>query len=315
MTLVPQEQNRTGPKDHITVCICTYKRPTFLNNLLDKLIYQETGDLFHYSIVIVDNDMEKSSEETVSSFHEKNPLQIDWYFEPERNISLARNKSIKKAPGNYVALIDDDEFPSRSWLLNLYKTLKRYDADGVLGPVKPYFEYDPPEWIVKGKFCERPTYQTGTILQKDFRTGNVLLDIHIFDDEENYFDPKYGRSGGEDIDFFERIIKKGHVIIWCDEAPVYEYVPVERYKRLFYVKRYMRIGGIRGKEARESRDLKGKTGLFLKFIAVFFVCFSILPVSLLFGHQFFMKFLIKSAHHFAWIASFLGYVFIRHKED
>ncbi len=313
--MIPKEQKQIRSIDHITVCICTYKRPSFLNNLLDRLIRLETETLFQYSIVIVDNDGEKSSEETVSSFHEKTSVRIDWYFEPERNISLARNKSIKNASGNYVALIDDDEFPEPSWLLNMYKTLKQYDADGVLGPVKPYFENNPPEWIVKGKFCERPTYETGTILKKDFRTGNVLLDIRIFNDEENYFDPKYGRSGGEDIDFFERIIKKGHAIIWCDEAPVFEYVPVERFERLFYIKRYMRIGGIRGKEAKESRDFMRKTVLFLKFTAAFFVCFSFLPISLLFGHQFFMKYLIKSAHHFAWIASFLGYVWIRNKDD
>ena len=43
-------------KVHITVCICTYKRPIMLDNLLSRLSIQRTEDSFSYDIVIVDND-------------------------------------------------------------------------------------------------------------------------------------------------------------------------------------------------------------------------------------------------------------------
>ena len=37
---------------HISVCICTYKRPIPLKRLLDSLKQQETGGLFTYSVVV-----------------------------------------------------------------------------------------------------------------------------------------------------------------------------------------------------------------------------------------------------------------------
>src|SRR3989304_3513647 len=42
-------------KKHISVCICTYKRPKWLDHLLKKLQEQETSELFTYSIILIDN--------------------------------------------------------------------------------------------------------------------------------------------------------------------------------------------------------------------------------------------------------------------
>lgn len=76
-----------------------------------------------------------------------------------------------------IAFIDDDEFPVNSWISNLYKTLNECQADGVLGPVKPYFEKEPLKWVVKGKLCDRESFKIDTILKNSryTRTGNVLL--------------------------------------------------------------------------------------------------------------------------------------------
>ena len=56
-----------SPKHHICVCICTYKRPTYLIRLLNELEKQETEGLFDYSIVIVDNDRSESAKQAVES--------------------------------------------------------------------------------------------------------------------------------------------------------------------------------------------------------------------------------------------------------
>jgi len=42
----------------------------------------------------------------------------------------------------------------------------------------------------------------------DCRTGNVLLSKKIFHNKENYFDPKFGKTGGEDVNFYKRMIEK-----------------------------------------------------------------------------------------------------------
>ena len=43
-------------------------------------------------------------------------LAIMW--NRKQNIALARNKAIENAKGDFIAFIDDDEFPLDQWLLN-----------------------------------------------------------------------------------------------------------------------------------------------------------------------------------------------------
>ena len=92
-------------------------------------------------------------------------------MEPKQNIALARNKAVENAKGDFVAFIDDDEFPTDRWLLTLYKACDEYRVDGVLGPVMPHFDQEPPQWLIKGKFYERQTYPTGFVI--DWRKGRL----------------------------------------------------------------------------------------------------------------------------------------------
>src|SRR5512139_108565 len=133
-------------KKQISVCICTFKRTELLSRLLMKLERQLTEDLFDYSVVVVDNDRSESARQTVNNCALKSKLSISYYVEPEQNIALARNMAVKNANGEFIGFIDDDEFPDEQWLLNLYKSISLYNSDGVLGPVLPNFNKEPPEW-------------------------------------------------------------------------------------------------------------------------------------------------------------------------
>ena len=157
---------------HISVCVCTYKRPELLKRLLEDLRCQDTGGLFTYSIVVVDNDHSRSAEAVVGDFAVSSDIPIKYCIEPRQNIALARNKAIDNVDGDLVAFIDDDEFPIKSWLLTLFEALNKYGVDGILGPVKPYFEDQPPQWVVKGKFYDRPSYPTGFVI--DWRRNTTI---------------------------------------------------------------------------------------------------------------------------------------------
>ncbi len=125
--------------DHISVCVCTCQRQKLLAELLIKLQHQVTNGLFSYSITVVDNDQAQSAKGLVESFKQRSLITINYYTEPEKNIALARNKAVETMEGNFIAFIDDDEFPVKEWLLNLYKTCAQLNADGILGPVKHFF--------------------------------------------------------------------------------------------------------------------------------------------------------------------------------
>jgi len=298
---LPNESLISHRIDYISVCICTYKRPRPLERLLVKLQDQETKGLFRYSIVVVDNDHMQSAKGIVKSFGEKSSIAIDYYCEPEQNISLARNKAVQNAKGNFVAFIDDDELPVNNWLLNLYKAYHEFNADGILGPVMPYYEIEPPQWIIKGKFYERPSHKTGAVLHwTNTRTGNVLLRKNIFSEKENMFRLEFGR-GGEDRDFFRRMIERGFHFVWCAEAPVYETVAPERFKRSFMVRRAL----VRGQNPH--------FGLFdiLKSLIAVPLYTLALPLLLFLSHHIFMKYLIKDFDHIGRILAFWGIDVVR----
>ncbi len=290
---------RTCEPKHISVCICTYKRPHLLKRLLSELRVQDTGGLFTYSIVIADNDELQSGEAVILDFAAESHIEIRYCVEPRQNIALARNKAVENAHGDFLAFIDDDEFPGKRWLLTLFKACNDYDADGVLGPVRPLFDKDPPKWVVKGKFYERPTYRTGLVIDwRKGRTGNVLLRRRIFAPGGQAFRPSF--LTGEDQDFFRRMIEKGHSFIWCNEAVAYEVVPPIRWKRTFLLRRALLRGAVS-----VVHPAFGPRQIAKSVIAVP-VYAAALPFALVLGHHRFMTLLVKLTDHLGKLLSLLG---------
>jgi succinoglycan biosynthesis protein ExoM len=287
--------------DHISVCVSTFRRNELLERLLKKLALQETQSLFTFSVVVVDNDAAGPAGETVMRLGAELGLDVVYGVEPERSIPAARNRAISLARGNYIATIDDDEYPTRQWLLHLYKTINSCKSDGALGPVLPYFEKKPPKWVLKGQFFDRPLHFTGYILNwKNTRTGNSLLKKELFEESDLPFDPAFA-SGGEDRDFFRRKIEEGHVFVWCNEAPVFEFVPATRWKRAVLVKR----GLLRGKMALNDKE-RSRLSSILKSAAAITLYAGCLPLAFIIGHHVFMKYLIKAVDHLGKIAAFFG---------
>ena len=294
-------------KHHICVCISTYKRTELLGRLLSALEEQETEALFDYSIVIVDNDRTESARQTTESCAHKSKISIGYFVEPEQNIALARNKAIENAKGDFIALIDDDEIPTQQWLLNLYNAMNRFESDGILGPVQPFFEKKPPRWVLKGHFFDRPAHPTGHILGwKNTRSGNALLRRELFQEERKWFDPAFG-SGGEDRDFFKKKITAGNVFVWCNEAPVYENVPPQRWKRTVLLKRAL----LRGKMSLNTSEPRSIS--ILKSITAIVMYTASLPLCLGLGHHVFMKYLIKNFDHLGKVLAFLGIDWVKEK--
>ncbi|MGH9431789.1 MAG: glycosyltransferase [Terriglobia bacterium] len=289
----------TGEVKHICVCICTYKRPYLLTRLLGGLGAQDTHGRFSYSIVVVDNDHLRSAEPVVSAFAVSSPVPIRYWMEPQQNVALARNKAIENANGDFIALIDDDEFPTKRWLLTLFEACNKYYADGALGPVRPYYGEGVPKWIVKGKFYDRPTYPTGLAIDRTKgRTGNVLLKRRVFTPGEQPFRPEF--RSGEDQEFFGRKIEEGYVFIWCHEAVAFEVVPPARWKRTFMLKRALLRGSVTPLHPTfGAREV-------VKSVVAIPVYTLALPFLLALGQHRFMNVLIKLCDHLGRLLACVG---------
>lgn len=292
---------------HISVCICTFKRPQLLTVLLDRLQTQRTDALFTFSIVVSDNDAARSAEQAVADFR-SSKFDITYCCEPEQNIALARNRAVENAKGDFIAFIDDDEFPAEDWLWNLFKTYHNYSVHGVLGPVKPYFEIEPPRWVKDGRFFDRPTYSTGyQVGWAQARTGNVMFSRSILNPNEPAFRPHFD-TAGEDVDFFRRMMNQGRRFIWCNDAVAYELVSTSRCTRKYLLKRAL----LRGSNFSKHPSHKFSNAV-RSLVAV--PCYTVaLPVLAIFGQHVALKYLIKLLDHFSRLLSFIGWSVITQRQ-
>ena len=309
-----------GAVDHIGVCVPTFKRPELLSELLLALGRQKVSSQFDYSVHVIDNDPAMSAQSVVVEFAGTAPFPVTYDVEPVQNIALARNRAVQRAFGNFIAFIDDDEHPTDDWLGELYEACRRYDADGVLGPVKPLFGPDAPPWLERSRLCERPSHQSGTVLvHLQTRTGNVLFKRSILNGVEVPFLPEKGRTGGEDIEFFRSMIARGSVFVWCQEAPVYERVPANRYTRRFYLDKSLRMGGLTGEMLRDAEARKvfnsGPWPAALRSACALFVHIPSAAGGLLWGHHVAVRHLVKCVYHFGRICGCLGIVPVRFRRD
>lgn len=268
--------------------------------MLTRLIDQKTNQAFTYNVVVVDNDSSRSAESTASEFANSGSLSVLYCAEPEPNIARARNLAVRSSSGDYIAFIDDDEFPESDWLQNLLAARTRFDASGVLAPVRPYFETEPPKWLRNGKFFDRPEHETGFVLDwSECRTGNVLFSKSILEGDNAPFDVKFN-TAGEDVDFFRRMVQKGGVFVWCQEAAVHEVVPASRCNRRYLLKRALLRGSNFSKHPTHRISNAARS-----LVAV--PCYTVaLPVFALFGEHVFLKYLIKLLDHASRLLSYIG---------
>jgi succinoglycan biosynthesis protein ExoM len=275
----------------ISICVCTYRRPEQLEQLLKMLDQQATKGLFRFSIVIVDNDSRQSARSTVELWVERARVPVTYGVEPRQNIAIARNASVAMATGDLVAFIDDDEEPSGDWLCTLYQTLLAHHADGVLGPVFPKFEESAPAWAVKGQVFRRPGFKTGTAIHWSITgTGNVLLRREVLQGLDGPFNPQLG-AGGEDTDLFRRAMERGQVFVWSAEAVCHERVPPERTRVSFQLRRALLRGKIAVRGHRASWQGIVKSAIALPLYA------ATLPVCLIMGSHVFVTYLVRSFDH------------------
>ncbi len=287
-------------KISVSVCICTYHRPRLLKNLLIHLMNQVDASQYYMDVIVVDNDKDKSAKIIVEEIKDMLPFNIHYYCEPVQNISLARNRAVLSATGDLIAFIDDDEYPAPDWLKNFIIFFKKNPCDGVLGPVRPVFEIHPPKWIIKSKLFDRPERPSGAIMQsEDMRTGNSLIKRKLFLEDKNPFDPKFGLMGGEDVDFFQRMVNRGYKFLWCQEAIVFEIIPKERLNLDYHIKRGLSRGNSR---SMMTPPVSFKSLISMAAIGVYFI---ILPFSIIMGFGLFNKYLIKFCDH---LGKFLGYL-------
>lgn len=239
----PASASRLLATAPVTVCVCTYRRPRQLAQLLDRLA-QQRGPASFGEVVVVDNDAAASARPVVESARARGlPFEVRYDVQPEKSLAVARNRSVALASGQWIAFIDDDELPSQDWLRRMVETASDYRATGAMGPVISLVPESAPRWIRRGRFYDRRRFRTGTVVPRNqFRTSNALCAADWLRRIEGPFDPEYGLTGGEDVRMFNLLANLGARFVWCDDAVVEEAIGEDRLSLRWLLMRRFRGG-------------------------------------------------------------------------
>ncbi|MBC9226841.1 glycosyltransferase [Aeromicrobium sp. zg-636] len=210
----------TGVDLPVVVAVCTFRRPVLLAALLEALTSQLDT---RTRIVVVDNDHAGSAERVVREFS-----GVAYVLEGRPGVAVARNRALReRRPGEAIAFIDDDEIPSSQWLENLRSCMGESGGDAVGGPVLTRYASGVPCWVRRTGIhqrSERPAGPTGHLA-----TNNVLVAPSAFEKmPDPTFSLEFNSTGGEDTDFFDRLIAAGGRTHWCPSATVEEVVERDR---------------------------------------------------------------------------------------
>jgi glycosyltransferase involved in cell wall biosynthesis len=229
----------------VVLCIPTFRRPEGLRKLLahvGRLTYR--GRL---SVVVVENDAElRAGAAVAAEMSQALPFPLAVIVEPRRGQTYAYNSGFLRAchaspPPDYVAVLDDDEYPDRAWLTEMVRAALAADADIVGGPVLPVFD-DPHHWLAMSGLYEPPRCRSGRI-DMIYGAGSMLIRASVL---ENYLDEPFSHAfaftGGSDLEFFTRCRRDGRSFAWADSAFVFETTPPMRTSVSWLLRRHFRKG-------------------------------------------------------------------------
>jgi glycosyltransferase involved in cell wall biosynthesis len=224
----------------IVVAIPTFKRPVALARLLAALEKLDADD--SVTVVVADNDAEGHAGYDLCrslAAHYRWPLET--VIAEQRGIAQVRNVLVERAlshpAAEFVAMIDDDEWPSPQWLRELVRVQRDTGADVVEGSI--IFEGGGNDGFDGVSDMRRPT---GVVAMLE-GAGNILITRNCLEKlRAPWFDPAFALTGGEDRDFFTRVKASGGRFAWVDEALAYTAVPERRQSLAWLLRRSYGIG-------------------------------------------------------------------------
>ena len=259
----------------VIVAIPTFRRPQGLRRLLDALARLETEA--QLTVLVADNDAERQEGLAVCAGLQNYRWPLHGFAVEERGIAQARNALVERAlecPCDFIAMLDDDEWPEPGWLDAFVKTQRETGADALHGDILRDFETVPGPWAAR---CDGVApllgERTGAVAMIE-GSGNVFVKRRCFEQlAKPCFDPAFALSGGEDRDFFERLRRQGFRFAWSKEAVVHAFVPATRATLGWALKRAYRVGNsdmrVFLKHAHSARDSMGEAVKIAAAVALF----------------------------------------------
>ncbi|ABA19894.1 Glycosyl transferase, family 2 [Trichormus variabilis ATCC 29413] len=131
-----------------TVAIPTYNGANRLPELLERLRNQINTENISWEIIVVDNNSTDNTAQVVQQYQEnwQYPYPLKYYFEAKQGAAYARKKGVEVSSGQLIGFLDDDNYPTPTWVAAAFAFAQQHPKAGAYGSqIHPDWEVEPPE--------------------------------------------------------------------------------------------------------------------------------------------------------------------------
>ncbi|MBD3263493.1 MAG: glycosyltransferase [Candidatus Omnitrophica bacterium] len=194
----------------ISVIIPTCGRDLKLRKCIDSILAEETDEI-DFEIIVIDDRDRPPLKKLINSYTAN--FNLKYLSQYRKGPAAARNLGIENSQGDFIAFIDDDCTVQKQWLRRIIDAHSANPETGIIGGDTVSATRE--SWILVSQFlstCSIETDIEGKTEIVFFPTCNVSFKKQIFDSCR--FDSNFPFPGGEDLEFFWRLFKRGHRFIW-----------------------------------------------------------------------------------------------------
>ncbi|MFP4009572.1 MAG: hormogonium polysaccharide biosynthesis glycosyltransferase HpsE [Spirulinaceae cyanobacterium] len=133
-------------KYDVTIAICTYNGQSRLPEVLQCLEQQVVPEDIAWEVLIIDNNSSDETQKVSDRYCQIASYSLRYYFEAQQGLAFARQSAIEQAQGQWVAFIDDDNFPDPDWVGAAMQFARTHPQAGAYGGLtRAQLEGIPPE--------------------------------------------------------------------------------------------------------------------------------------------------------------------------
>lgn len=238
----------------ITIAICTWNRASLLDQTLTQMTRLHIPDGAEWELLVVNNNCTDETDDIIARHDAKLPIRR--IFENKTGLSHARNAAVSAATGDYILWTDDDVLVDPGWIAAYALAFQKWPEASVFGgPIEPWFEGTPPNWLIENWGCLSSAFATRDL-------GNETIELKVEGQQLPYganfavrmseqtrflYDPNFGLNQGniilgEETRLIESIIAEGFSGRWVPDARVRHWLPKSRQTIAFIKKYFIALG-------------------------------------------------------------------------
>lgn len=214
-----------------TIVLCTRNRSRLLARALESLLPVDFP-VDDFELCAVDNNSTDDTRRVIETFAARAPFVVRYIFESRPGLSVARNRGVQEARGEFLFFTDDDQLVHPAALREHHRAAQAYRSRVVQGAIALTFTASRPAWLhgpVEAWLGRTPDAVAGTPIAKLFG-GNMVFRRDLFEEISSFReDLGKGAAGySEDSEISARLAARGETMVFAPAAIVYHIIEPDR---------------------------------------------------------------------------------------